>query len=401
MLLKTFNKFKKFPPIRSISFSAVQQQQQMDLKQVVKRLEQYASLQLAGTWDNVGLLLEPSEPLAVQKVFVTNDLTEPVLDEAIAGHANLIVSYHPPIFAKLNRITQCDWKQRIVSKCLEHRIAIYSPHTSWDAVNGGVNDWILRAFDSLVERVEPVSPLLESSVPSGPGLAKTVTINVESGAAKDQLLSQVMAGQCVRDGGVRLLSEQSVTGGKDGTIKQIQLEFLASARGVADLVELLKPSYGPTGNSSVLSSMRIVDLAKPQMSTAGNGRLAFLSEPTKIQECVDRLKKHFGMKHLRLGLANGKTMQDKVSCVGVCAGSGSSVLANNRKADLLVTGEFGHHEVLHENHRGVSCILTDHSNCERGHHPYFAERFSKLLAANNETVEIVVSKVDRDPLEIV
>lgn len=118
----------------------------MDLKVLVKRLEEYASTSLAYESDNVGLLVEPSEPLQVKRVFVTNDLTEPVLDEAIRRRAELIISYHPPIYSPLKRLTQSEWKQRSIVKCIERRIAVYSPHTSWDSVQEGVNDWIINAF---------------------------------------------------------------------------------------------------------------------------------------------------------------------------------------------------------------------------------------------------------------
>ena len=46
---------------------------------------------------------------------------------------------------------------------------------------------------------------------------------------------------------------------------------------------------------------------------------------------------------------------------------------------------------------GVTVILTDHSNTERG---YLAE-VKQRLGAMLEGVQIVVSAVDRDPLEIV
>ena len=118
----------------------------MDLKIVVRRLQEYAPLPLACDWDNVGLLVEPTDALVVKKILVTNDLTEPVLEEAIKKNANLIVSYHPAIFHPLKRLTQADWKQRTIVKCIEKRIAVYCPHTTWDSVDGGINDWILTAF---------------------------------------------------------------------------------------------------------------------------------------------------------------------------------------------------------------------------------------------------------------
>jgi hypothetical protein len=118
-LKKTNNSQKLFSTSKLLSSS-----QEMDLKLVVKRLEQYASLKLACNWDNVGLLVEPTESLTVKRVFITNDLTEPVLDEAIAKKANLIISYHPAVFNPLKRLTQSEWKQRSIVKCIENKIAV-------------------------------------------------------------------------------------------------------------------------------------------------------------------------------------------------------------------------------------------------------------------------------------
>lgn len=68
----------------------------------------------------------------------------------------------------------------------------------------------------------------------------------------------------------------------------------------------------------------------------------------------------------------------------------------------MLTGEFQHHETLHEVHRGVSVVLTDHTNTERCYFDNFKKRFSELLTKNgDENVEILLSAVNRDPLEVV
>jgi dinuclear metal center YbgI/SA1388 family protein len=121
----------------------------MDLKQIVKRLEEYAPLSVACDWDNVGLLVEPSGEARIERILVTNDLTEPVLNEAIEKNVQMIISYHPFIFNPLKRLTQADWKQRLILRCIEKRIAVYSPHTTWDSIDGGINDWILKPFGAL------------------------------------------------------------------------------------------------------------------------------------------------------------------------------------------------------------------------------------------------------------
>lgn len=82
----------------------------MDLKEIVGKLESFAPSSLAGDWDNVGLLIEPSGAKTVHKIMLTNDLTEPVMDECLSSHVDLILSYHPPIFRPLKRITGKSWK---------------------------------------------------------------------------------------------------------------------------------------------------------------------------------------------------------------------------------------------------------------------------------------------------
>lgn len=118
----------------------------MQLNEVVSRLQKYAPLSLAASWDNVGLLVEPSSPHLVSNLLLTNDLTQEVMEEALKVQANMIISYHPPIFQPLKRLTQKTWKERLIVKCMENRIAVYSPHTTYDALCHGINDWLVAPF---------------------------------------------------------------------------------------------------------------------------------------------------------------------------------------------------------------------------------------------------------------
>lgn len=88
---------------------------------------------------------------------------------------------------------------------------------------------------------------------------------------------------------------------------------------------------------------------------------------------------------------------DTVSSVAVCAGSGSSVL-RNVQADLYVTGEMSHHDVLQAVYNGSNVILCEHSNTERG---YMTVLKSKLQERLDSNTQIVISEVDMDPLKVV
>lgn len=112
------------------------------MQHLLNALEQLAPLELAGDWDNVGLLLDPGTVETPRKLFLTIDLTEQTLDEAIAAGADFIIAYHPPLFVPFKRLTQMNAKERIILKAAAAGLPIYSPHTALDNVAGGINDWL-------------------------------------------------------------------------------------------------------------------------------------------------------------------------------------------------------------------------------------------------------------------
>lgn len=154
--LTTTQLFTSLSPNRSSSRSA-HRPGQMELKEVLEVMEQLAPLSLAESWDNVGLLVEPSKPRPIRSILLTNDLTDAVMEEAETMGCNLIISYHPPLFRPIKRLVQRDWKQRLAVRAVESGMAIFSPHTSWDSVKGGVNDWLVGGLGKRSLQMETVS----------------------------------------------------------------------------------------------------------------------------------------------------------------------------------------------------------------------------------------------------
>lgn len=257
------------------------------LAAVVKELENFAPTSWAEKWDNVGLLIEPHREKQIKKILLTNDLTEPVVKEALEKEAELIISYHPPIFKPLTRITQSHWKERVVAACLANDIALYSPHTAWDKKSGGVNDWLSKAVNII--SIRPLEP--ELGAPPGTGSGRYIETKME--------LSQV----------------------------------------------------------------------------------------------VESLQKRI-RNSVHVALAVGHTPKTLIQSVGICAGSGASLL-KGIQADLIITGEMSHHEVLEFTHNNTTVLLCNHSNSERG----FLHEFCPILAKSlNEECLVFVSEVDKDPL---
>ena len=124
-----------------------------------------------------------------------------------------------------------------------------------------------------------------------------------------------------------------------------------------------------------------------------------LSQPLPLSQLVTKVKHHLNLPHVRLATPHCSKGEDpEIKTVATCAGSGGGVLSGV-EANLFLTGEMSHHEVLDACSRGTAVILCEHSNTERG---FLQQIYKKQLEIELEgQVEIVVAKSDRDPLQIV
>src|SRR5688572_20493628 len=112
----------------------------MKVSDLVRAMQTVAPLQYAETWDNVGLLVGSTERDLNGPVLLTIDLTESVLAEAVGAKASALVSYHPPLWEPVKRLTGDTPRGRIILGAIEAGMALYSPHTALDAAAEGVTD---------------------------------------------------------------------------------------------------------------------------------------------------------------------------------------------------------------------------------------------------------------------
>ena len=108
------------------------------VKEIAKAIEDFAPRHLQEDFDNAGLQVGDPD-MEVKEVLVCLDVTEEILDEAIAKQCNLIVTHHPLIYGGIKEITGRNLTQKIVIKAIKNDIAIYSAHTNLDNVWDGVS----------------------------------------------------------------------------------------------------------------------------------------------------------------------------------------------------------------------------------------------------------------------
>ncbi|MCF6349521.1 MAG: Nif3-like dinuclear metal center hexameric protein [Flavobacteriaceae bacterium] len=110
----------------------------MTIKEITNYLEELAPLSQAEDFDNVGLLIGNAKT-KVTGILVTLDALEKTVDEAIANHCNLIVSFHPIIFKALKKLNGDSYVERVAIKAIKNNIAIYTMHTALDNSFYGVS----------------------------------------------------------------------------------------------------------------------------------------------------------------------------------------------------------------------------------------------------------------------
>ena len=101
----------------------------MDKYEIVKRIENFAPLELAESWDCSGWLVE-TKNANIQKVLLALTVTGDVVRQAKAKNCDMIISHHPLFFVPFN------YKD----------IDIYCAHTNMDRAEGGTTDKLINVL---------------------------------------------------------------------------------------------------------------------------------------------------------------------------------------------------------------------------------------------------------------
>lgn len=109
-----------------------------------------APLELQMDFDNAGIQVGSLEQ-EVGKILVALDITNAVIDEALALGAQLIVSHHPLIFGGLNNVT-AEGKGAKTLRLARAGISAISMHTNLDIAQGGVNDVLIELLGANSEQ---------------------------------------------------------------------------------------------------------------------------------------------------------------------------------------------------------------------------------------------------------
>ncbi len=115
-------------------------------------------------WDNSGLLVGCRSD-KVTGVLTSVDITEDVVDEAIAEGCNMIVAHHPLMFRGVKRLVGATGEQRVIMKAIQRGIALYASHTCCDKSRQGTSARLAQMLN--MQHCEILVPEADGSIGYG------------------------------------------------------------------------------------------------------------------------------------------------------------------------------------------------------------------------------------------
>ena len=375
----------------------------MQLKTVLAALREVAPESLAESWDKVGLQVG-SESRRIDSGLLCVDLTEAVVHEAVRKRCQLVVSYHPPIFSPLASLVEqgdsADWKQRALALAVQHKLAVYAPHTALDAMAGGMNDWLCAGLGKGITR-----PIVATAEPSR---FKIVTFvpSKQADVVRDAMVAAGAGGQgdyrgCTFNtpgvGTFEPLDGATPAVGKVGDmqwVEELRIEMLCSAATLDAALDALRRVHPYEEPAYDVITLDPRSGGGDGESATGAGRLLTLKTAIQAGTLADRLKAHLGVSHVK---AAWPEKQTKIRTVAVCVGSGGSLFEHPAAAgaDAFVTGEMQHHGVLDLAQQGKTVLLAGHTQTERPYLTVYRDKIRKTAAAG---LKWRMSRADVAPL---
>eukprot|EP01047_Picozoa_sp_COSAG01_P000203 COSAG01_NODE_3_length_63519_cov_1591.007663_21_plen_254_part_00 len=115
------------------------------LSDIINCIHDWAPVETAATWDNVGLQLG-SVDQKVSRVLIALEIDLPVLSLLQIQDFDLVITHHPLFFKPLKLIDYTSDMGQVLKTCFSKQIAVLAAHTNLDVAKGGVNDCLITHY---------------------------------------------------------------------------------------------------------------------------------------------------------------------------------------------------------------------------------------------------------------
>jgi dinuclear metal center YbgI/SA1388 family protein len=361
----------------------------MTIKDVISKIEKRINIAQAEDYDNIGLLCGLLDR-NVSGVLVCHDALENVVDEAILKNCNLIVCFHPIIFAGLKSLTGKNYVERAVLKALENKIAIYAIHTAWDNDFFGVNAGICNILG--VKNLRILQPKKNNLKQLNVYVPQEYSENVREAlfAAKagnigfyDECSFTTKGAGTFRpiEGSVPFSGEQNIRENAD----EVMISVIFEAFKQHQIVSAMKNAHPYEEVAHQIISL------DNENHYSGLGMYGELETEMDEVDFLKLVKQKFNIEIIKHSEFTGK----KIKRVGVLGGSGASGIKSAllNKCDAYLTGDLKYHDYFSAESKMLLCDIG-HYESEQ----FVSEQLFEILSQNFSTFAVLKSSEKTNPV---
>lgn len=360
----------------------------MLVKDFITEIETFAPLSLQEDYDNAGLICGNPDA-EVKSILITIDITEEVMEEAIEGGHNLIISHHPLTLQGLKNLRPDTYVKRCLIKAIQHNLNIYSAHTNMDAVMNGVSG---RMADKL--------GLSNRKVLQPSGKLFSLTFYTPAGEAARVREAVLNCGA----GHIGNYSHCSFNNEGQGTFQaqpgaHPYVGEIGKIHSETEIkTEITVPEYLLNQSIETLRSVHpyeepvwnVICLDNTNPGT-GFGIIGDLPIAIESRDFLLHIKEVFGSGAIR----HTAICKPKIRRVAVCGGSGAFLTkaAIAQKADIYITGDYKYHDFFNAEKQ---LIIADIGHYES--EQFTKEIFYELVTKKISNFAVQFSKVITNPV---
>jgi dinuclear metal center YbgI/SA1388 family protein len=362
----------------------------MKVKEIIKKIERKYPLSLAYDWDNVGLIVGDYD-LEVKKILVSLEANEKVIDEAIDKNIDLIITHHPFIFSKMNKINTGDFKGRLIHKLIKNDISLYSMHTNFDIAFDGLNDYFMElmefknlkvldtTFTETLYKLAVYTPTTHSDLVreaisnAGAGYIgnySDCTFNIEGiGTFKPREGTNPFIGQ-------KDLLEK---------VEEIKIETIVPNKILSKVIDAMIKAHPYEEVAYDLYKL------ENKGEKFGLGRIATLDDEISLKELCEKIKTKLNIDSLRVV----GDLDSKINKVALVTGSGANLVkkAKSYNCDVLITGDVKYHDAQDALDMGMNVIDCGHFGSE--------DIFKNVMKRFLDEFDVVISDVNLNPFKTI
>ena len=360
----------------------------MQVKDFTSLIEKYAPLSLQESYDNSGLICGHPDN-EVSSILLSTDITEEVVEEAISGGHNLIISHHPLTLQGVKNIVPDHYVKRCLIKAVKHDINLYAAHTNMDAVANGVSGRMADKLQLIHREILQPAGKLYSLTFYTPIAATEKVRNAVFNAGGGNIGNYSNCSFNTNGAGTFLANSNAhPVVGKTGelhTEAEMRTEITVPEHLLQACIRALiqaHPYEEPVWNAVCLNNIN---------PTTGFGIIGELREENDSLEFLWHIKNTFHCGMIR----HTDLCKPKIKRVALCGGSGASLtnIAISKQADIYITADYKYHDFFNA---AQKLILADIGHYES--EQYTKEIFYELVTKKISKFAVQFSKVKTNPI---